>query len=186
MSNPEEQIKAKLGIKYSAAKQLIAEAKTNLEIADDGADRLDEILDEATQIFEDDLLPDEQEEMRVSGQVQSDFKQRAMAAAQRREAAAAAAAAEPVVVKPEAVEEPQPIVTEEPAAEEVEIEQEVIEETVEQDGEYEEGAGGETVTHTVTEEVAEDGTKTIRTKTVKKTITEETGGTKVAVCCVIL
>jgi hypothetical protein len=49
----ENQIKTKLGIKYSAAKQLIEEAKANLEITDDADERADEIIDEATQIFED-------------------------------------------------------------------------------------------------------------------------------------
>ena len=134
MTNLEDQIKAKLGIKYSAAKQLISEAKTNLEIGNDDAQaeaaRQDEILDEATQIFEDDLLPDEQQEMRVSGEVKSDFKQRAMAAAQRREAAAAAA-----------VEQPQPVVEEQVVEEVVEEQEEpaaqVVQEEIVQEEEHE-------------------------------------------------
>ena len=183
MSTLEDQVKAKLGIKYTAAKQLIAEAKANLEITDDGEERKDEIIDEVTQIFEDDLMPEEQEEMRVSGQVKSDFKQRALAAAQRREAAErhVEQPQQPQGQEEEIVEE-----YEEPVGEEVEMQEEVIEDVVQQEGEYEEGAGGETVTETVTTQVAEDGTQTITKKTVTKKVVEESGGTKVVVCCTIL
>lgn len=187
MTNLEDQIKSKLNIKYSAAKQLIAEAKQNLEItAEDEDDRNDEILDEATQIFEDDLLPDEQEAMRVSGEVKSNWKDRAVAAAQRRKA-------EQEADQPSAPEE----ATEQDAVEELagpadeayqqgqgEVEEEIVEEVVEQDGDGGE-LGNETVTEMKTTTVGEDGTQTITTKTVKRTVTEE-GQTKVVVCCVIL
>lgn len=185
MTTLEDQIKAKLGIKYSAAKQLIEEAKANLEMMPDfdaSTARDAEIIDEATQIFEDDLMPEEQEEMRVSGEVKSDFKQRAIAAAQRREAAAAAASAQPPAEQPA-----QQVVEQGVAEEQVKMqEEEVVEEYVVQEGEIEEGEGGETVTETVTTTVAEDGTQTITKKTLKKTVTEETGGAKVVVCCTIL
>lgn len=194
----EDQIKTKLGIKYSAAKQLIADAKKNLEITDgeEGEERADEIIDEATQIFEDDLLPEEQEAMKVSGAVQSDWQQRAKAAAKRKESQQ----------QPE--EQPQ-------QQEEPEMEEEVVEEVVEEyedgaeegvykdqgqvaqgqseqveiieeiEGDAEDGVAGTTITETQTTEVAQDGTKTITTKTVKKKVAEDTG-TKMVCFCTIL
>ena len=187
MTKLEESIKAKLNIKYSAAKQLIAEAKQNLEITDEGADREEEILDEATQIFEDDLLPDEQEAMRISGEVSSNWKARAVAAAERRKAEQEAAQPPPDEGVQEKVAEEQ---EEQPPVDEIEeqgdalVQEENVEEMVEQEGDGGD-LGNEVITELKTTTVAEDGTQTITTRTVKKTVTEE-GQTKVVVCCVIL
>ena len=191
MNKLEDSIKAKLNIKYSAAKQLIAEAKANLEITTDEevAERQDEILDEATQIFEDDLLPDEQEAMRSSGEVKSDWKQRA-AAAQRRERAQMQAeqqeTTEEAAVEEEALQESTPEEGHQEPTGEVEEEVEEIVEEVVQEGDGGEGQAGETVTQTVMTQVAEDGTKTVTTRTTKKTVTEQTEGTRMVVCCTIL
>lgn len=164
------------------------EAKVNLEITDDDeAQRAWEILDEATQIFEDDLMPEEQEEMRISGEVKSDFKQRAIAAAQRREAAQKGQeqpAEQPeVVVEHQQVEKEVVDHEEQPEAHEELVEE--VEEYVEQEGEDLDGAVGETITQTVTKTVAEDGTQIITTKTTKRTVTEQKES-KTVVCCTLL
>ena len=186
MTKLEDAIKAKLNIKYSAAKQLIAEAKQNLEITDEGADREEEIIDEATQIFEDDLLPDEQESMRVSGEVTSNWKARAVAAAERRKAEQEAAQPPPEeeVVEEEVVEEQEPAAVDYQAQGGAVVEEEIVEEIVEQEGDGGD-TGNEVITEMQTTTVGADGTQTITTKTMKRTVTEE-GQTKVVVCCVIL
>jgi hypothetical protein len=90
MLRAEEAIKKKLNIKYVGAQRLIAEAKQNLSIApgDTAAEdeRFDEIVDEAANIFQDDLTEQEQKEMRVSDvKPESDFVRKAREAAEKRE-----------------------------------------------------------------------------------------------------
>jgi hypothetical protein len=189
----ENQIKTKLGIKYSAAKQLIEEAKANLEITDDADERADEIIDEATQIFEDDLQPADQGEMRVSGHVESDFKKRAQLAAERREAklreAERQAEIEAAGEYEEVIEDDEELVEEMVEEEVTDEPEEIIEEVVEEMPEDENG-GKTTITETTTTHVGDDGTQTIVTKTIKKKTTienEENGGGQKVVCfCAIL
>jgi hypothetical protein len=90
MLRAEEAIKKKLNIKYVGAQRLIAEAKQNLSIANGDTateeERFDEIVEEAGNIFEDDLTEQEQEQMRLPDKpVESDFVRKAREAAEKRE-----------------------------------------------------------------------------------------------------